>query len=49
MEFDSADDLEQAVAMDGTVDVEGMLIKIDVAEGRNIANHLIVSFFVRLA
>lgn len=33
VEFESADDLTQAIMMDGNVDVEGNLVKIDVAEG----------------
>lgn len=36
VEFDSADDLIQAVGMDGTVDVEGNIVKIDVADGMDI-------------
>lgn len=33
VEFDTLQDLEQAIEMDGGVEVEDKLIKIDVAEG----------------
>lgn len=33
VEFETAKDLQQAISMDGTVEVEGNMIKIDVAEG----------------
>lgn len=35
VEFDTVQDLEQAVGMDGLVEVEGNRIKIDVADGTN--------------
>lgn len=34
VEFDTLNDLEQAVALDGSVEVENMPVKIDIAEGK---------------
>lgn len=40
VEFDSLKDLETALSLNGEVDVEGQVIKIDVAEGKNICIHI---------
>lgn len=36
VEFETLQDLEQAIALNGSVEVEGNMVKIDVAEGKYI-------------
>lgn len=36
VEFDKPDDLEKAIQLDGRIEVEGQIIKVDVAEGKNL-------------
>lgn len=53
VEFDTLQDLEHAISMNGSVEVEGHIVKIDVAEGsygfflyRHIFNDVVlVSYF----
>lgn len=46
VEFETAKDLQEAVSMDGTVAVEGQMIKIDVAEGQWVYHFILFIFFV---
>lgn len=43
VEFETAKDLQEAVALDGCVAVEDQTIKIDVAEGQSIYNFSLFS------
>lgn len=45
VEFETLEDLEQALALNGVVEVEGNTIKIDVAEGINFFYYITIFFF----